>query len=141
MTTIERQNSVLNWVNVFSRNLEDLPRFYAEVFGFTEIDYMRNSVFRGFSTGGSALGFLAPDVYSILELEDYSSTSGAGFLLNFETESSERVHELVETAVAAGARVVKQPYETSYGWYQSVLMDPEENVFRINHILSDRTVT
>ena len=33
------------------------------------------------------------------------------------------------------ATVVKPPYVTYYNWYQAVLLDPEGNVFRINHML------
>jgi hypothetical protein len=28
--------------------------------------------------------------------------------------------------------LVKAPYQTYYHWYQAVLLDPEQNVFRIN---------
>jgi hypothetical protein len=37
--------------------------------------------------------------------------------------------------VAAGARLVKAPYRTYYNWYQAVLLDPEQNVFRINFMM------
>jgi hypothetical protein len=45
------------------------------------------------------------------------------------------VDRLVPVAEAAGARLLKAPYETYYHWYQAVLLDPEGNVFRINHML------
>lgn len=125
----------LNWINIFARNLIDLPKFYCELFELTEIDYMRNSVFRGFDTGASALGFLAPDVYDILEL-DSPHDVGVGFLLNFEAASVEQVDALIAKAVATGATLVKEPYHTHYGWYQAVLSDPEGNIFRINKILT-----
>ena len=38
-------------------------------------------------------------------------------------------------AVTRGARVVKAPYQTYYNWCQAVLLDPEDNVFRINKML------
>ena len=71
-----------------------------------------------------------------MHLENYQQTQGASFLLNFETGSCEEVDQLVVQAVSSGARLVKDSYETSYGWYQAVLTDPEGNVFRINHILT-----
>ena len=37
--------------------------------------------------------------------------------------------------VEAGATLIKAPYVTYYNWYQSVLLDPEGNVFRINFML------
>jgi predicted enzyme related to lactoylglutathione lyase len=126
--------AVLNWVNVFTENLEDLPRFYAELFSLVEVEEMRNDVFRGFATGASGLGFLAPDVYGLLKLDALAETLGAKFMLNFEAGSRAEVHALIEQATAVGATLVKPPYETAYGWYQTVLTDPEGNVFRINKI-------
>ena len=38
-------------------------------------------------------------------------------------------------AVEHGAALVKPAYRTYYDWYQAVLLDPEQNVFRINHVL------
>jgi predicted enzyme related to lactoylglutathione lyase len=129
--------STLNWVNIFAGNLQDLPSFYSDLFGFEEIEYMRNDVFRGFATGGSCLGFLSPDVYDLLHLEEWRDASGASFLLNFEAPTCEEVDRLVTAAVAGGATLRKAAYRTAYGWYQAVLIDPEGNVFRINHILGE----
>ncbi len=42
---------------------------------------------------------------------------------------------MVPIAVEAGATLIKPPYTTYYNWYQAVLMDPEGNVFRINHMM------
>ena len=47
--------------------------------------------------------------------------------LTFETR-----HLLTDAAVKMGATLVKAPFTTYYGWYQSVLLDPEGNAFRIN---------
>lgn len=72
----------------------------------------------------------------MLHLQTLSDVQGAGFLLNFETGSRKEVHKLIDAAVSSGATLVKEPYETSYGWYQAVLTDPEGNIFRVNHILT-----
>jgi predicted lactoylglutathione lyase len=45
------------------------------------------------------------------------------------------VDELTPKAVSLGAKLVKPPYKTYYNWYQAVLLDPEGNVFRINHMM------
>ena len=125
----------LNYVNLFVCNLDDLPTFYSSVFGFREIESLRNAVFVALDAGGAAIGFMAPEVYGVLGLEHKRETAGSAFLLNIEVESTGRVDELVTSATAAGARLVKDPATTGYGWYQAVLEDPEGNVFRINHIL------
>jgi predicted enzyme related to lactoylglutathione lyase len=128
--------STLSWVNVFARDVDALSTFYMDVFGFSEIHEVRNSVFRGVATGRSALGFMAPDVYGILNLHGHERDDGIKALLNFDVPSVEEVDRLGPLAVARGATLVKPASMTSYGWYQAVLLDPESNVFRINTVVS-----
>jgi predicted enzyme related to lactoylglutathione lyase len=126
----------LTWVNLFARDIDELSQFYMSVFGLTEVPEMRNPVFRGISTGASNIGFMAYDVYGILKLDAERRDDGSRFLLNFEVDSVDEVHHLTKVAVEHGARLVKDPAETSYGWFQSVLFDPEGNVFRVNKMLN-----
>lgn len=125
----------LSYVNVFARDVVALSVFYQRVFGFPEIEAIRSPIFRGLDTGRSSLGFNALDAYELLHLSEFSDTRGVKFLLNIDVDSREDVDRRVPVAVAAGATLVKLPYETYYHWYQAVLLDPEGNVFRINHML------
>jgi len=125
----------LSYVNVFARDVVALSGFYMKVFGFKEIEEIRSPIFRGIDTGKSSLGFNALDAYDLLKLSDYSDTRGVKFLLNIDVDSKEEVDSMVPVATAAGATLIKAPYETYYHWYQAVLLDPEGNVFRINHML------
>ena len=50
-----------------------------------------------------------------------------------EMDQEALVAEYAERAVAAGARLIKPPYDTYYNARQCMLADPEGNVFRINH--------
>jgi predicted lactoylglutathione lyase len=127
--------ATLSYVNVFARDVVALSGFYQEVFGFPEIESIRSPIFRGLDTGRTAIGFNALDAYKLLQLEQFSETEGIKFLLNFEAASIAEVDRLVALAVAKGATLVKAPYKTYYNWYQAVLLDPEQNVFRINHML------
>lgn len=127
--------STLSYVNVFARDIEALSGFYRDLFGFEEIPEIRSPIFRGLSTGRSCIGFNALDAYELLKLEDYSQTSGCSFLLNIDVESQEAVDRMVPQAQAAGAKLIKAPYTTYYNWYQAVLLDPEDNVFRINYMM------
>ncbi len=133
-------DTTLSWVNVFARDLEALPAFYMDVFGFDEIDEMRNPVFRGLDTGRSALGFMAPEVYGILQLDGHEQDEGIKVLLNVDVASVAEVDRLTPVAVAHGATLVKAPAMTSYGWYQAALLDPEGNVFRINTVVDGYSV-
>jgi hypothetical protein len=105
------------------------------VFGFPEIESIRSPIFRGLDTGKSSLGFNAPEAYELLHLAEHADTRGVKFLLNIDVDSQAEVDAAVPVAVAAGATLIKPPYVTYYNWYQAVLLDPEGNVFRINHML------
>jgi len=125
----------LSYVNVFAKDVVALSGFYQKVFGFTEIEAIRSPIFRGLETGKSALGFNALDAYDLLQLSEFSDTKGVKFLLNIDVDSKDDVDRRVPVALASGATLVKPPYVTYYNWYQSVLLDPEGNVFRINFMM------
>lgn len=128
--------ATLSYVNVFARDVAALSGFYQRVFGFPEIESIRSPIFRALDTGRSCLGFNAPAAYGLLELgEGADAVHGDAFLLNFDVDSPTEVERMVPLAVAAGAELVKSPYETYYRWYQAVLRDPEGHVFRINCVL------
>ena len=125
----------LSYVNIFAKDVVALSGFYQRVFGFPEIEAIRSPIFRGLDTGKSSLGFNALDAYDLLQLSEFSDTHGIKFLLNIDVDSREEVDRMVPVAVDAGATLSKAPYVTYYHWSQSVLLDPEGNVFRINFMM------
>jgi len=124
--------STLSYVNVFAKDIIALSGFYKDLFGFKNIPEIESPIFRGIDTGKSCIGFNALDAYELLQLDDKSDTKGCKFLLNIDVDNKEEVDEYVVKALAAGAVLVKEAYLTYYNWYQAVLLDPEDNVFRIN---------
>lgn len=129
----------LSYVNVFAKDVVALSGFYQRVFGFAEIEAIRSPIFRGLDTGKSSLGFNALDAYELLQLSEFSDTRGIKFLLNIDVDSEADVDRMVPIAVEAGAALIKAPYVTYYDWYQSVLLDPEGNVFRINFMMKGQS--
>jgi len=128
--------ATLSYVNVFARDVVALSGFYQRVFGFAEIEAIRSPIFRGLDTGRSSIGFNAHDAYALLQLGDGADdVRGDSFLLNIDVASQAEVDRMVPVALAAGATLIKPPYETYYHWYQAVLRDPEGNVFRINFMM------
>jgi predicted enzyme related to lactoylglutathione lyase len=125
----------LSYVNVFARDIVALSGFYQRVFGFPEIEAIRSPIFCGLDTGRSALGFNAHEAYALLGLGGHAPAQGVKFLLNIDVDGRDAVDAAVPVALDAGAQLVKAPYVTYYNWYQAVLLDPEGNVFRINHML------
>jgi predicted enzyme related to lactoylglutathione lyase len=127
--------ATLSYVNIFAKDIVALSQFYIDVFGFTEIEKIRSPIFRGLDTGQSSIGFNAQDAYGLLKLDAFSQVSGIKFLLNIDVASMAEVDRMVPKAVSLGAQLIKAPYTTYYNWYQAVLLDPEQNVFRINHMM------
>jgi len=125
----------LSYVNVFAQDIVRLSTFYSNLFGFSEIEAIRSPIFRGLDTGKSCIGFNALDAYELLGLEAFAGSTGCRFLLNIDVSDQAEVDRLVPLAVAQGAKLIKEPYLTYYNWYQAVLLDPEQNVFRINVML------
>jgi predicted enzyme related to lactoylglutathione lyase len=128
--------AALSYVNVFAADIVALSTFYSTVFGFPEIEAIRSPIFRGIDARRSSIGFNAHDAYGLLGLGDQADTRGVKFLLNFDVDSVDEVERLVPVAVSHGATLIKPPYRTYYNWFQAVLLDPEQNVFRINHVFA-----
>ena len=124
--------TVLSSVNIFARDLDGLIAFYAALFDLRENLDQRGPIYRALDGGGTAIGFHAAQAYDLLNLVDYKSTAGIKSLLTFEVADHDAVARLTAEAETAGAQVIKAPYDTFYGSRQSVLFDPEGNVFRIN---------
>jgi uncharacterized glyoxalase superfamily protein PhnB len=69
----------------------------------------------------------------MLHIEEWADAKGTTQYLTFELPSDDEVTMATDRAIAHGARLLHEPYETYYNAWQSVLADPDGNVFRINH--------
>jgi len=116
-----------------SERFEELFEFYTATFDLSEVVELRSDIFRGADASGVTIGFSAPVVYVMLNIEEWHPSSGTAQYLTFECASDDEVERRTSDAVARGARLLHEPYETYYGAFQSVLADPDSNVFRINH--------
>jgi predicted enzyme related to lactoylglutathione lyase len=121
----------LGYLNIFADDIAKLAGFYADVFGLEELVASRSPIFRGLKTGKANIGFNAHDAYELLNLQPTDRTGSKSFM-TFDVNSVEEVDRLTPIAVEKGATLLKAPFTTYYGWYQSVLLDPEGNAFRIN---------
>ncbi|MBI1685142.1 VOC family protein [Caulobacter hibisci] len=122
----------LSYVNLFCTDIEAMFGFYQGLFDLEEIVESRSPMFRGARTGAASIGFSAHDAYALLGLEQATDALGDQALLTFEVPDRAAVDALTAKALLQGATQVKAPFETYYGWYQSVLRDPEGHAFRIN---------
>ena len=124
----------LGYVNIFAQDVVKLAGFYADVFGLEEIIASRSPIFRGLKTKKANIGFNAHDAYELLNLPEAPDGAGIKAFTTFDVDSAAEVDRLTPIAVAKGATLRKAPFTTYYGWYQSVLLDPEGNAFRINFV-------
>jgi predicted enzyme related to lactoylglutathione lyase len=122
----------LGYLNLFAHDIQKMASFYADLFQLEEIRESRSPIFRGLRTGKANLGFNAHDAYSLLNLQNFEGSSGTKSFATFNVDDAGEVDRLTPIAVANGAVLRKAPFMTYYGWYQSVLLDPEGNAFRIN---------
>ena len=123
----------ISLASFISADFVGLFEFYSTTFELPEVEELRSDIFRGANADGVTIGFSAPVVYEMLNIQDWAEPKGTTQYLTFECESDEAVTAATERAVANGARLLHDPYETYYGAWQSVLADPDGNVFRINH--------
>ncbi|EXS71225.1 VOC family protein [Sphingobium sp. Ant17] len=121
----------LAYTNIYTADIDRLAEFYSTLFGFTEYMESRSPIFRGFAAGGTSLGFSGIGAYELLGMEPQTAPGDRVFQ-TFNVDSPEEVRALTEKAGSLGAATVKEPFATYYGWYQSVLRDPDGNAFRIN---------
>ena len=130
----------LAYVNLFSQDPERLSSFYAALFGFPEIAGHRSPIYRCLDAGGLELGFNAEQAYELLGLGDRKPQAGkpVSAYFTFEVASSAAVDALASRATELGGAIIKPPYDTYYNARQSVLTDPEGNVFRVNHRVGPR---
>ncbi|MFK8022830.1 MAG: VOC family protein [Ilumatobacter sp.] len=125
----------ISFASYICDDIDALSTFYADVFGFTEVEELHSDIFRGLDADGTVLGFSAKVVYEMLSIERWSDATGTKQYLTFEVDSSDAVVAATTASTERGAELLHEPYETYYGAFQSVLADPEGNVFRINHML------
>lgn len=111
----------LNSVMIGTTRLKELAGFYAKVLGKpAEMEDDENG-FHGWMVGAAFFGVLEHS-----EMKGPSKDPGR-LMFNFETSE---VKEEFERIKAAGAVVVRAPYEMGGGWI-ATLADPDGNYFQL----------
>lgn len=127
----------ISLASFISADFVALFEFYSSTFDLPEVEALHSDIFRGADASGVTIGFSAPVVYAMLNIQEWAEPKGTSQYLTFECASDDAVTDTTARAVANGARLLHVPYETYYGAFQSVLADPDGNVFRINHFRND----
>lgn len=123
----------LTYASVIAQDIAALCDFYAKVLDAPVLVDHATPIYRAVDLGGTTLAFSGEAVYALLGIEDWSGAQGTRQYLTFGVDNEDELDLRTKVAVSAGGRLLKGPYDTSYGSYQSVLADPEDNVFRFNY--------
>lgn len=124
----------MSFVSVLAHNIDQLMEFYHRCFGWLEVMSLHSDLFRGLDCGNVILGFSDLAAAEILGIHDLVVADGIRGFLTVEVDSDNAVEQYTVSAEEAGATVRRSPFRTYYGAYQSVLLDPEGNMFRVNHL-------
>lgn len=122
----------MNLVSLFCADHVALAAWYRSTFGWPEIEAVRSSVFIALAAGPIALGFHHDDAYDLLDLAGERHPTGTRIHCTFDAGEAAAIDGSADRLRAAGAKVVKEPFDTYYGSRQVVFADPEGNVMRLS---------
>ncbi|MCE7996648.1 MAG: glyoxalase [Roseivirga sp.] len=126
---------ILEHVAIWTYQLEELKLFYETYFEGVAGDKYTNSG-NGFSSyflnfsGGSRLELMQMPGIPAHKNDIRAQFTGL-IHMAFETGSKDEVNELTERLRGDGYTVVGEPRTTGDGYYESVILDPDENRLEI----------
>lgn len=122
-------------IAIWVRDLEKIKEFYQKYFGATSNEKYHNPVknfesyFLSFENGSRLEIMTRPDIQ---EGNNSFDAQKFGIVhLAFSTGSNEKVDALTETLRNDGYEVVGEPRTSGDGYYESVILDPENNIVEI----------
>lgn len=121
-------------VSLFCHDPVATMRYFQQLLGWTELERVRSPIYRCLVHESATLGFHAPEAYDLLGLDRYRPAPGNAPVTAYptmEVDEPAQVDALADQAVALGGRLIKAPFATYYGQWQTVLASPEGHVFRL----------
>ncbi|WP_066742505.1 VOC family protein [Cupriavidus sp. D384] len=123
------------WFNLLCRDIDAQFAFYQQLLGLPEAAQSRSPIYRALETPTFQFGFNAAAAYELLGLGRRKpvddSLAPAIAYPTFMVARPEAVDKASSLTEASGGKIVKPPFATYYGQWQTVLEDPERNVFRV----------
>jgi len=117
------------------KDLERMKEFYQKYFGAVSNEKYHNplkhfqSYFLSFNNGCRLEIMTKPDIKE--SGNTYDSQQYGIIHLAFSTGSKEKVDGLTETLRKDGYEIAAEPRTTGDGYYESVILDPENNIIEI----------
>jgi lactoylglutathione lyase len=125
----------IEYIAIWVKDLERAKSFYQKYFGAISNHKYHNPVknfesyFLSFDNGCRIEIMTRPD---IRESENSYSSQQFGIIhLAFSAGSKEKVDELTETLRKGGYTIAGEPRITGDGYYESIILDPENNIIEI----------
>ncbi|MGR3854603.1 VOC family protein [Chryseobacterium indologenes] len=122
-------------IAIWVRDLEKSRAFYQKYFGAVSNEKYHNpfknfqSYFLSFESGCRLEIMTRPD---IRETENSYESQQYGIIhLAFSVDNKQKVDELTEILRKDGYKVAGEPRTTGDGYYESVILDPENNIIEI----------
>ncbi|MCP1298198.1 VOC family protein [Chryseobacterium sp. S0630] len=122
-------------IAIWVKDLEKSRAFYQRYFGAVSNEKYHNPVknfqsyFLSFENGCRLEIMTRPD---IKESENSYESQQYGIIhLAFSVDNKQKVDELTEILRKDGYKVVGEPRTTGDGYYESVILDPENNIIEI----------
>ncbi|CEJ70433.1 Glyoxalase-like domain protein [Chryseobacterium oranimense G311] len=122
-------------VAIWVKDLEKVRAFYQTYFGAVSNEKYHNPVkhfqsyFLSFENGCRLEIMNRPDIQE--SGNSYDSQQFGIINLAFSTGSKEKVDELTEILRKDGYTIAGEPRTTGDGYYESVILDPENNIIEI----------
>jgi len=117
---------------MFCNDIDAQMSFYQALFGWPEETRLRTEIFRALQPKNMLFGFHAPAARGLLNVGgDPILASQAGGFPTIHVPETQKVDEIAAKAKELRGSIVKRPFPTYYGQWQTVLRDPEGNLLRV----------
>ncbi|MCX7749735.1 MAG: VOC family protein [Clostridia bacterium] len=123
----------IHHIAIWVKDLEKMKQFYINFFAGKSGEKYYNkktefqSYFISFESGSRLEIMTKPDI-----LEQYTDKQRTGYThMAFSVGSKEAVDDLTERLRVNGYRVISEPRTTGDGYYESTVLDPENNRIEI----------
>ena len=124
---------IINHIALYVNDLEKMKKFYEEFFNGKSNEMYHNkntglkTYFLSFENGARLEIMTRPDM-----TENQKELTKLGYIhLAFSVESKEKVDTLTDKLKNAGYKVISEPRTTGDGYYESCILDPENNQIEI----------
>lgn len=112
-------------------DLEKAIKFYEEGLGFPRMESPPSVAF--FTLNGTWLGLYGREALAEDAQVSASGQGFSGFSLAHNVATEQEVNEVIEQAVTAGAKLVKEPQKVFWGGYSGYFKDLDGHLWEVAH--------